>query len=129
MSRAGTVLLLLGVVLFIALLSWQGFGSVATALAAAGWGLLAVAAFHLLPVVIDALAIETLFLRHERDVSFRDALLARWTGESVNSLMMPAGQIGAPMLMCVTPVTARHAGAGRRGGHHRQARRCNLSHK
>ena len=98
MSRAGTVLLSLGVVLFIALLSWQGFGSVATALAAAGWGLLAVAAFHLLPVVIDALAIEALFPHHERDVSFRDALLARWTGESVNSLM-PAGQIGGPMLM------------------------------
>lgn len=98
MSRAGTVLLSLGVVLFIALLGWQGFGSVATALAAAGWGLLAVAVFHLLPVVIDALAIETLFPRNQRDVSFRDALLARWTGESVNSLM-PAGQIGGPMLM------------------------------
>jgi len=98
MSRAGTVLLSLGVVLFIALLGWQGFGSVATALAAAGWGLLAVAAFHLLPVVIDALAIETLFPRNERDVSLRDALFARWTGESVNSLM-PAGQIGGPMLM------------------------------
>jgi putative membrane protein len=98
MSRAGTVLLSLGVVLFIALLAWQGFGSVATALAAAGWGLLAVAAFHVLPVVIDALAIETLFPRIERDVTFRDALLARWTGESVNSLM-PAGQIGGPMLM------------------------------
>ena len=98
MSRAGTVLLSLGVVLFIALLGWQGFGSVAAALAAAGWGLLAVAAFHLLPVVIDALAIETLFPRNERDVSLRDALFARWTGESVNSLM-PAGQIGGPMLM------------------------------
>ena len=77
MSRAGTVLLSLGVVLFIALLSWQGFGSVATALAAAGWGLLAVAVFHVLPVVIDALAIETLFARNERDVSFRDALLLK----------------------------------------------------
>ena len=34
MSRTGTVLLSLGVVLFIALLSWQGFGSVAAALSA-----------------------------------------------------------------------------------------------
>ena len=34
----------------------------------------------------------------ERDVSLRDALLARWAGESVNSLM-PAGQIGGPMMM------------------------------
>jgi putative membrane protein len=31
-------------------------------------------------------------------VSLLDALLARWAGESVNSLM-PAGQIGGPMLM------------------------------
>jgi putative membrane protein len=98
MSRAGTVLLSLGVVLFIALLGWQGFGSVASTLAAAGWGLVAVAAFHLLPVFLDAGAIRVLFGRHERDVTLRDALFARWAGESVNSLM-PAGQIGGPMLM------------------------------
>jgi putative membrane protein len=98
MSRAGTILLSLGVVLFIALLSWQGFGSVAAALSAAGWGLVALAAFHLVPVILDALAIRVLFPRHERDVSTSDAVLARWAGESVNSLM-PAGQIGGPMLM------------------------------
>jgi putative membrane protein len=98
MSRAGTILLSLGVVLFIALLSWQGFGSVAAALSAAGWGLVALAAFHLFPVILDALAIRVLFPRHERDVSTSDAVLARWAGESVNSLM-PAGQIGGPMLM------------------------------
>jgi putative membrane protein len=98
MSRAGTVLLSIGVVLFIALLGWQGFGSVASTLAAAGWGLVGVAAFHLLPVVLDAGAIRVLFARQERDVTMRDALFARWAGESVNSLM-PAGQIGGPMLM------------------------------
>ena len=85
-------------VLFIALIGWQGFGSVASTLATAGWGLLAVAAFHLLPVVLDAGAISVLFSPRDRDVSLRDALLARWTGESVNSLM-PAGQIGGPMMM------------------------------
>lgn len=98
MSRAGTVLLSIGVVLFIALIGWQGFGSVASTLVTAGWGLLAVAAFHLLPVVLDAGAISVLFSPLERDVSLRDALLARWAGESVNSLM-PAGQIGGPMMM------------------------------
>ncbi|KMZ13850.1 putative integral membrane protein [Candidatus Burkholderia humilis] len=98
MSRAGTFLLSAGVVLFIALLGWQGFGSVAATLAAAGWGLIAVAAFHVVPLVIDAAAISIFFYRNERDVTFRDALLARWAGESVNSLM-PAGQIGGPMLM------------------------------
>jgi putative membrane protein len=98
MSRAGTVLLSIGVVLFIALIGWQGFGSVASTLAAAGWGLVAVAAFHLLPVVLDAGAIRVLFGPRDRDVTLRDAVLARWSGESVNSLM-PAGQIGGPMLM------------------------------
>ena len=98
MSRAGTFLLSVGVVLFIALLGWQGFGSVASTLAAAGWGLVAVAAFHFVPLVIDAVAISVLFADRQRDVSLLDALLARWAGESVNSLM-PAGQIGGPMLM------------------------------
>ncbi|WP_244848162.1 flippase-like domain-containing protein [Caballeronia sp. SL2Y3] len=98
MSRAGTFLLSIGVVLFIALLGWQGFGSVASTLADAGWGLFAVAAFHFAPLVLDAGAISVLFSRNERDVTLRDALLARWAGESVNSLM-PAGQIGGPMLM------------------------------
>ncbi|SAK60010.1 membrane protein [Caballeronia arationis] len=98
MSRAGTVMLSIGVVLFVALIGWQGFGSVASTLAAAGWGLVAVAAFHLLPVVLDAGAISVLFGKRDRDVTLRDAVLARWSGESVNSLM-PAGQIGGPMLM------------------------------
>lgn len=98
MSRAGTFLLSAGVVLFIALLGWQGFGSVAATLAAAGWGLVAVAAFHFIPLFIDAGAISVLFPAHERSVALREALLARWAGESVNSLM-PAGQIGGPMLM------------------------------
>jgi putative membrane protein len=98
MSRAGTVMLSIGVVLFVALIGWQGAGSVASTLAAAGWGLVAVAAFHLLPVVLDAGAISVLFGQRDRDITLRDAVLARWSGESVNSLM-PAGQIGGPMLM------------------------------
>jgi putative membrane protein len=98
MSRAGTFMLSAGVVLFVALLGWQGFGSVASTLAAAGWGLVAVAAFHLLPVFLDAVAIRVLFSANERDVTMTDALLARWTGEAANSLL-PAGQIGGPMLM------------------------------
>ena len=32
---------------------WQGFGSVASALLAAGWGLVAVAAFHVVPLVLE----------------------------------------------------------------------------
>ncbi|WP_321928121.1 flippase-like domain-containing protein [Paraburkholderia guartelaensis] len=97
MSRAAILLLSIGTALFIALLAWQGLGSVTGALAAAGWGLVLVAAFHVVPLALDAGAIAVLFGKDER-VDQRDALLARWTGESVNSLL-PAGQIGGPVAM------------------------------
>ncbi|WP_233868550.1 flippase-like domain-containing protein [Paraburkholderia adhaesiva] len=97
MSRAAVLLLSIGAALFIALLAWQGFGAVTGALAAAGWGLVLVAAFHFVPLVLDAAAIAVLFRKDER-VGQRDALLARWSGESVNSLL-PAGQLGGPVAM------------------------------
>jgi putative membrane protein len=117
MSRAALLLLSIGSALFVGLLAWQGFGSVASTLLAAGWGLAVVAAFHVVPLVIDAGAIAVLFKRgrpsrddtHEGPASgaasgaraeptLRDALSARWIGESVNSLL-PAGQIGGPVVM------------------------------
>ncbi|MFP6560538.1 flippase-like domain-containing protein [Paraburkholderia sp. B3] len=97
MSRVAILLLSIGTALFIALLAWQGLGSVTGALAAAGWGLVLVAAFHVVPLVFDAAAIAVLFGRDAR-VEPRDALFARWSGESVNSLL-PAGQIGGPVAM------------------------------
>ncbi|WP_028205045.1 flippase-like domain-containing protein [Paraburkholderia nodosa] len=97
MSRVAILLLSIGTALFIALLAWQGLGSVTGALAAAGWGLVLVAAFHVVPLALDAGAIAVLFGKGER-VDQRDALLARWSGESVNSLL-PAGQIGGPVAM------------------------------
>jgi len=96
-SRAAILLLSIGTALFIALLAWQGLGSVTGALAAAGWGLALVAAFHVVPLALDAGAIAVLFKKDER-VDQRHALLARWSGEAVNSLL-PAGQIGGPVAM------------------------------
>ena len=117
MSRAALLLLSIGSALFVGLLAWQGFGSVASTLLAAGWGLAIVAAFHVVPLVLDAGAIAVLFKRGEpsrdgahegatsgaanavrTEPSLRDALFARWIGESVNSLL-PAGQIGGPVVM------------------------------
>lgn len=95
MTRTAAIALSIGVALFIALLAWQGAGAVAAALATAGWGLALVAAFHVVPLVIDAAAIAVLI---EGPGSFSNALRARWVGESVNSLL-PAGQIGGPVLM------------------------------
>ena len=102
MTRAALILLSIGTALFVGLLAWQGFGSVASTLLAAGWGLALVAAFHLVPLALDAGAISVLLHRHperaHHHLSLRDALFARWVGESVNSLL-PTGQIGGPVVM------------------------------
>jgi putative membrane protein len=96
MTRAATWALSAGVLLFAAVLVSQGLPAVIATLALAGWGLVLVALFHLLPLALDAVAIRVLFDTSRG--SMRDALLARWAGESANSLM-PAGQIGGPVLM------------------------------
>jgi putative membrane protein len=98
MNRAARWLLSAGVLLFIAVLASQGLPTVIATLALAGWGLVLVALFHLLPLALDAAAIRVLFVGAAGAGSLRDALLARWVGESANSLM-PAGQIGGPLLM------------------------------
>jgi putative membrane protein len=98
MTRAATWTLSLGVLLFIGVLVSQGLPAVVATLALAGWGLLLVALFHLIPLVLDAAAIRVLFDGGAARDSMRDAMLARWAGESANSLM-PAGQIGGPVLM------------------------------
>jgi putative membrane protein len=98
MTRAARLLLSVGIVLFVGVLVSQGLPAVLATLNRAGWGLVPVAAFHLLPLVLDAAAICVLFETGIGRNSLRDALLARWAGESANSLM-PAGQIGGPVLM------------------------------
>ena len=103
MTRPAAWLLSAGVLLFVGVLASQGLPGVVATLAVAGWGLLLVALFHLLPLVLDAAAIRVLFGVSVARPSMVDAVLARWAGESVNSLM-PAGQLGGPVLM------ARHLG-------------------
>jgi putative membrane protein len=101
MTRAATIALTAGVLLFIGLLVSQGLPAVVATLALAGWGLLLVAMFHLLPLALDAVAIRVLFepgSGNSAAGSMRAALLTRWVGESANSLM-PAGQLGGPVLM------------------------------
>jgi putative membrane protein len=97
MTRAATLFLSVGVLLFIVVLGSQGLPAIVATLSIAGWGLLLVALFHVLPLVLDAVAIRVLFQRPGGG-TLRDALLTRWAGESANSLM-PGGQIGGPVLM------------------------------
>jgi putative membrane protein len=98
MTRAATWLLTAGALLFIGVLASQGLPAVLSALAAAGWGLVVVALFHLVPLALDAAAIRVLFGADATPTALRDAMLTRWAGESANSFL-PAGQIGGPVLM------------------------------
>jgi putative membrane protein len=97
MSRVRGLLFAGGVLLFIGILITHGVPVILATLSEAGWGLLLVAAFHLLPLWLDALAIDVL-LTGGPSSKLRDTVLARWAGESANSLL-PAGQIGGPVLM------------------------------
>ena len=98
MTRAATWLLSAGALLFIGVLASQGLPAVLSTLAVAGWGLVLVAVFHLVPLVLDAAAIRVLFAPAAEASPMRDAILTRWAGESANSFL-PAGQIGGPVLM------------------------------
>lgn len=84
--------------MFIGVLASQGLPAVLSALAGAGWGLVLVALFHLVPLVLDAAAIRVLFAPAASPSPMRDAVMTRWAGESANSFL-PAGQIGGPVLM------------------------------
>jgi putative membrane protein len=98
MRRLGSWLLTAGLLLFLVLLVSQGLPAILSTLAAAGWGLLVVTSFHLIPLGVDAAAIRVLYQRGQTQHVLLDALLARWIGESANSLM-PAGQLGGPVFM------------------------------
>ena len=98
MTRTTVGLLSAGVLLFIAVMVSQGLPAIAATLGSAGWSLLLVAAFHLLPLLLDALGICVLFDAGYGSDAIRDSLLTRWVGESASSLM-PGGQIGGPVFM------------------------------
>lgn len=87
-----------GLLLLVGLVVSQGLTPVFATLATAGWGLLLVALFHLLPLWLDAEAIRVLFDPDAIRAPWREALLARWVGESANSLM-PLGQVAGPVAM------------------------------
>lgn len=83
--------------LFVIVLFSHDLHTIFSILVLAGWGLLGVTLFHLVPLVLDAGAIRVLE-PGARPGALLDALRVRWIGESANSLM-PAGAIGGPLLM------------------------------
>jgi putative membrane protein len=98
MTRAAIWLLSAGVLLFAGVLISQGLTAVLATLAIAGWALPPVALIHLVPLTLDAASVRVLFDANKFRCTLREALLARWVGESANSFL-PAGPIGGPVLM------------------------------
>ena len=89
---AAYVLGLAGAALFTILLVQQGASDVIRALASVGWWLAVIAAFHLIPMLLDGLSWWMLFPRWER-TRYRTVFWMRWLGESVSNLL-PAAQVG-----------------------------------
>jgi putative membrane protein len=98
MTRAAIWLLSAGVLLFGGVLVSQGLTAVFATLAVAGWALPPVALIHVMPLTLDAASTRILFDPNQFRCSLREALLARWVGESANSFL-PAGPIGGPVVM------------------------------
>lgn len=100
------IALALGAGAFTALLIYEGAGQVLSTFGLAGWGVLLIAAYHMVPMLLDGSAMGIVL---ERPIPFRRVLRARWIGESVNNLL-PVAQMGGPMVMARLMV---RYGAGR----------------
>ena len=85
-----------GAALFAFLLWSAGIGEVARTVAAAGWGVLAVIVFHLVPLFMDTLTWWNLFPRENRP-SLPAAYRMRWMGESV-SYLLPLSSVGGDIV-------------------------------
>jgi putative membrane protein len=108
------LLLAAGVLLFAALLVHYGAGAVLAGAAAAGWGLVWVAAYRALPLATNAQGWRVLFDPATRP-PFLPLLRLRWIGEAVNSLL-PVAQVGGDVvrarLAVRLGVRGAEAGAG-----------------
>lgn len=96
MKIAAYLLGLAGATLFAVLLIHQGVSEVGGLVVTAGWGLLVVTAFHLIPMLADAVAWWKLFPVTNRP-SLARVLWIRWLGESVNGLL-PVAQVGGDIV-------------------------------
>ena len=86
-----------GAALFTILLIREGAAQVGSAMATAGWGLLAVIAYHLLvPLLLDSITWWVLFPAAERP-PLRKLYWMRWIGESVSNLV-PSAAVGGDIV-------------------------------
>jgi putative membrane protein len=107
------LLLVIGLGLFLGLIGYLGVGDVLLAVAQAGWGLLVVALWRVLPLAVWAQSWRVL-LPPGRQQAFLPMLWMRWTSESVNALL-PVAQLGGEVvrarLLALRGVSGSVAGA------------------
>jgi len=85
-----------GAALFIALLIHQGVGQVLSAFATGEWGILGIVVYHLIPLLLDAIAWWVLFPRPDRLPLFQ-LFWMRWIGESISALI-PSAAVGGDIV-------------------------------
>jgi putative membrane protein len=102
-----------GLALFTTLIAYQGATQVFATLAVAGWGLLAVILFYLIPMTADTCGWYVLLDREHRP-RFRTFFWVRWIGVSVDTLL-PVAQVGGELakahLLAQQQVPGAKAGA------------------
>lgn len=96
MKTASILALLFGLSLLTGLVAWQGFGTVAALLTVAGWKLLWLAPYFLVPMAIAVQCWRLLFPPGQAPPPSA-ALQAVWTGLAVNWLL-PVAQIGGELV-------------------------------
>lgn len=96
LKQTAWIVSLVGLTLFILVVSYQGIGAVASAVAAVGWGLVWVSLFHLIPLIVDAWSWHILLDRAHR-IGFTRLVGIAWIGEAVNSLL-PVALIGGGLV-------------------------------
>ncbi len=96
MKSAVIILWIAAVLLFVWLIVYQGVGDVVSALGYAGWGLLVISLFHLIPMIADMLSWYVIIPERYRP-SYTRMLGMRWITESVNSLL-PVAQVGGDLV-------------------------------
>lgn len=92
LKKTAWLVSLAGLALFVSVISYQGLGSITSAIAVAGWGLLWISLFHLLPLLVDTYAWQLLLEKRHR-IEFMQLTRISWIGEAVNSLF-PVALIG-----------------------------------
>jgi putative membrane protein len=85
-----------GLTLFTVLIAYQGVSQVFSTLAVAGWGLIIVVLFYLIPILADTRGWYVL-LEQDHRPRFRTFLWARWIGVSVDTLL-PVAQVGGELV-------------------------------